>query len=204
MGKYSNFERAPRDFYPTPLEAMAGLLHHLPSTRFTYYEPCAGDGAMVRNMEIAVPQAVLVGASDIHPLDKGIERVDILKERPVGMVMADCVITNLPWRRDLLHPLIERIAEMLPMWTLLDSNWINTQGGAEIFQRYCVCVQPIGRLKWIEGSKDTGKQDVSWMLFDARKPPQKTPRHAPRLSRTAQREAMEYLRSRKETAFATA
>ena len=30
MGKRSNFERNPRDFYPTPKEAVIPLLPHLP------------------------------------------------------------------------------------------------------------------------------------------------------------------------------
>lgn len=43
MGKRSAFKRAPRDLYPTPLEAVRPLLPHLaPATR--YVEPCAGDG----------------------------------------------------------------------------------------------------------------------------------------------------------------
>jgi len=31
MGKRSSFERAPRDFYPTPAEAVTPLLAHLPA-----------------------------------------------------------------------------------------------------------------------------------------------------------------------------
>ena len=30
MGKRSDFERKPRDFYPTPMEAVEPLLEHLP------------------------------------------------------------------------------------------------------------------------------------------------------------------------------
>ena len=46
MGKRSNFERKPRDFYPTPIEAVYPLLEHLEED-FTFAEPCAGDGALL-------------------------------------------------------------------------------------------------------------------------------------------------------------
>ena len=43
MGKRSDFERKPRDFYPTPIEAVEPLVEHLPKT-FDFAEPCAGNG----------------------------------------------------------------------------------------------------------------------------------------------------------------
>ena len=50
MGKRSDFERKPRDFYPTPFEAVEPLIKHLPR-EFTFAEPCAGDGALVGHLE---------------------------------------------------------------------------------------------------------------------------------------------------------
>ena len=47
MGKRSEFERRERDFYPTPIKAVAPRIPHLPH-RFTYVEPCAGKGDLVR------------------------------------------------------------------------------------------------------------------------------------------------------------
>ena len=43
MGKRSDFERKPRAFYPTPIEAVYPLLEHLEED-FLFAEPCAGDG----------------------------------------------------------------------------------------------------------------------------------------------------------------
>ena len=34
--------------------------------------------------------------------------------------------------------------------------------------RPCSDIVPIGRVKWIEGSKDTGKDDHAWYRFDLR------------------------------------
>lgn len=47
MGKRSSFERKPRDYYPTPVEAIMPLIPHLPLSDTGYWEPCAGDGAMI-------------------------------------------------------------------------------------------------------------------------------------------------------------
>src|SRR6478735_4364360 len=50
MGKRSNFERIPRDFYPTPFAAVPPLIPHLRGVS-TFAEPCAGDGALARSLE---------------------------------------------------------------------------------------------------------------------------------------------------------
>lgn len=55
MGKRSNFKRRERDFYPTPPEAVAPLIPHLPEGRSNrwgvrYAEPCAGDGALIETL----------------------------------------------------------------------------------------------------------------------------------------------------------
>ena len=50
MGKRSNFERRPADFYPTPRAAVMPLIPHLRGIR-SFAEPCAGDGALVRHLE---------------------------------------------------------------------------------------------------------------------------------------------------------
>jgi hypothetical protein len=50
MGKRSSFERIPRDFYPTPFEAVPPLIPYLRGIK-TFAEPCAGDGALVRHLE---------------------------------------------------------------------------------------------------------------------------------------------------------
>ena len=50
MGKRSDYERKERDFYPTPLEAFLPVVPHLPYN-FTYIEPCAGDGTLIKHIE---------------------------------------------------------------------------------------------------------------------------------------------------------
>ena len=43
MGKRSNFERKPRDYYRTPIEAAEPIRPFMQDIQ-TFCEPCAGDG----------------------------------------------------------------------------------------------------------------------------------------------------------------
>ena len=61
MGKRSDFERVPRDFYPTPPEA---VLPHMAGV-VAYDEPCCGDGALILSLDGHNKECV--AASDIYP-----------------------------------------------------------------------------------------------------------------------------------------
>lgn len=73
-------------------------------------------------------------------------------------------ITNPPWSRDLLHPIIENLRKQLPTWILLDSDWCHTKQAIE-YMKYCAVMVSVGRVKWIPDSKYTGKDNCSWYLF---------------------------------------
>ena len=40
---------------------------------------------------------------------------------------ADVFITNPPWRRDVLHPIIVNLSDQAPTWLLLDAGWVHTR-----------------------------------------------------------------------------
>ena len=73
MGKRSNFERRPGDFYPTPSSAVLPLIPHLRGVR-TFAEPCCGDGALVRHLESFGLRCVYAGdirsGQDVVALDQ--------------------------------------------------------------------------------------------------------------------------------------
>ena len=160
MGKRSSFERIPRDFYPTPVEAVRPLLSHLlPATRFC--EPCAGDGRLIDHLTSA--GHVCAAAWDIEP-----RRDDIAKKNALEWVIGniDCFITNPPWARDILHPLIEHLSAEYPTWLLFDADWMHTRQSAP-FMPLCRKIVSVGRVKWIPDSPFTGKDNCAWYLFDA-------------------------------------
>ena len=159
MGKRSDFERVPRDFYPTPREAVLPLLRHLsPGTRFA--EPCAGDGALVDHLREA--GHLCTHASDIEPRRADIQEADALSGPWAGHTM---FITNPPWDRKILHPLIVHLSDVAPTWLLFDADWMHTRQSAPFMPRLRRIVS-VGRVKWIPDSKMTGKDNCAWHLFD--------------------------------------
>lgn len=171
VGKRSNFERKPRDFYPTPLPAVLPLLLHLlPRTRFA--EPCCGDLALVRHLEKHGHGCYW--ASDIER--RSIETViagstvgykavvaDALT-LTVPLQQADCIITNPPWDTKILHPMMEHfIKNSKYTWLLLKADWMHNVGSADLL-KYCDIIVSIGRVSWEENGT-SGKDNCCWYRF---------------------------------------
>ena len=160
MGRRSNFEHKPRNAYFTPAEAVTPLLAHLiPGS--TFIEPCAGDGRLIRHLEAAGHKCTF--ACDIEPLAEGIERRDVLcfDFRPPP---CEQIITNPPWERSVLHAMIEKFSKYAPCWLLYDAAWAYTKQ-AKPYLKFCYKIIPVGRVKWIEETKMSGKEDVAWYYF---------------------------------------
>jgi hypothetical protein len=155
MGKRSGFERIPNDAYTTPLAAVVPLVPHLRGIR-TFCEPCAGDGALVRHLEAHGLRCVYAGDIADGGDALAVERY------PAP------VITNPPWSRPLLHLLIEHFVQTAPCaWLLFDADWAHTRQSVPFLPR-CSHILPIGRVKWIPNTRDTGKDNAAWYRFDAR------------------------------------
>lgn len=155
------FERRKNDDYPTwDPRATAALLPHLaPCVRFV--EPCAG--AFVLGRQLVEAGHVCVEAYDIASQCDLVGVADALLRTPVAPF--DCFITNPPWTRELLHPLIVHLSDQAPTWLLFDADWAHTKQ-ARPFRDRLRAIVSVGRLKWIEGSKHDGKDNCAWYLFD--------------------------------------
>lgn len=159
MGKRSNFERRPQETYDTPFNAVGPLIPHLSFSRFD--EPCAGAGDLVRHLESYGLEAMR--RTDIEPRHPSVAKFNALD---INRCISRQFITNPPWRRDLLHPLIDHLRKLAPTWMLLDADWKYTIQSADLM-RYCSKVIAVGRLKWIPGTKMTGKDNCAWYLFES-------------------------------------
>ena len=160
MGKRSNFERNERDYYRTPEEALIPLLPHIDYITFNFIEPCAGDGTLT-SLLLKYTDGKCLYQSDIEPQESNILRKNVLdiEDKP------DYYITNPPWDRSILHPMIFHLTSLKPTWLLFDADWMHTRQSA-IFQKMLKKVVSIGRIKWIKDSKGTGKDNCCWYLFD--------------------------------------
>jgi hypothetical protein len=162
MGKRSTFERVERDFYTTPKSAVAPLLPFL-GDYMSYCEPCAGAGDLLRR--IPLPCA---SAYDIAPQSPHVELMDAMSLGLEDLRGADCIITNPPWRRDVLHPLISRFSALCDTWLLFDADWMHTRQASPYITR-CHMIVSVGRVKWVPDSKFTGKDNCCWYLFRPQK-----------------------------------
>lgn len=171
LGKRSEFLRVERDYYRT-FDPKAGeaLKSFIPDdTR--YAEPFAGKGDLIWNLKLANIKASCPLRSDIEPKDVSIEKFDAfdIKKQDFVDKNIDMIITNPPWSRPVLHKTIEYFAPMITTWLLLDANWLFTKQAKPYIDTWLTDVVTIGRLKWIEGTTMSGKDDCLWYKFSPNK-----------------------------------
>lgn len=156
MSKRSDFKRRPLDDYPTiDPRAVTVLLPFLAGVE-TFAEPCAGQRVLTDQLEAHGLRCL--HASDITD---GIDAFDL---RWLGAI--DAIITNPPWTRSILHPLIRHFQRIAPTWLLFDADWAFT-GQARPFLPQCSHFVSVGRLRWIPGTTQTGKDNCAWYRFHA-------------------------------------
>jgi hypothetical protein len=154
MGKRSAFERRPMDAYLTiDRRAVEALLPFISDLR-TFAEPCCGEMHLVRQLESAGLRCTYAG--DIRTGEDALHISDFNEP--------DAIITNPPWTRPILHDMIRHFQSIAPTWLLFDADWKETKQAAP-FLAQCSHVVAVGRLRWIEGTSQSGKDNVSWYRF---------------------------------------
>lgn len=158
MGKRSSFARIERDAYQTiDPRAVDKLIPHLRGVK-SFAEPCAGEGFLVGELQrhgfICAYEGDITTGLDalVHPFDEE--------------AVFDAIISNVPWKRDILHPMIQRFQAMAPTWLLFDADWAHTKQAAPFLDQ-CSHIISVGRLKWIPGSPHTSKDNCAWYRFHA-------------------------------------
>jgi hypothetical protein len=160
MGKRSDFPRRKMDAYDTPLDPVVPLVQHLKAEGIrTFAEPCVGNLCLLDHLLYLGLHCTYAG--DIKTGEDALTIPRRLFASP------DAIITNPPWTRSLLHPLILRFQEIAPTWLLFDSDWASCRLAVPYLDQ-CSHILAVGRVKWIAGSKNTGKDNASWYRFDAR------------------------------------
>ncbi len=166
MGKRSDFKRRKNDGYDTPPEAVAPLIRQLSGNGLSFWEPCAGAFALGTALMDAGLHCSL--ASDISPRAGGVVKMDAMTEilsPRLGILSADLIITNPPWTRQILHPMIDHFRKMRPTWLLFDADWMHCKQAIP-YLPYCHKIVSVGRVKWIPDSPHTGKDNAAWYFFD--------------------------------------
>lgn len=172
MGKRSSFPRRPMDAYqtidPRAVQKLLPFLHGID----TFAEPCAGEGKLLLALERAGLSCAYRG--DISTGQDAFQ---------IQSLSVDAIITNPPWTREILHPLIRHFQRLAPTWLLFDADWPHTKQSAPYLPN-CSHIVSVGRLIWMEGTKQTGKDNVAWYRFHAQH--REGPRfYGPELARAA-------------------
>lgn len=166
------YERQEKDKYRTMMSAVVDVVEYMPP-EVKFIEPCAGDGRLIRHLE-SFEGLNCVQAFDIAPDAPHIPEGDMLT-MPFSS-QADAIITNPPWRRDLLHALMDRIIdERMPAWLLFDHNWLATKQ-TQPYSGYIRLILPIGRHLWFDkpppgkDKHEPPKDDAMWVFMDGGNP----------------------------------
>ena len=145
MSKFSSFERIDKEFYPTidPKSIPPNFLKHIKGK--TYAEPCCGAGDLVN---LIGDNAVCRWESDLNPSGCGVAW-DAMKLTKNELEKCDLIVTNPPYLKDVLLPLISHLSSLRPTWMLLPAGFAHTKYAKDYMLR-CEYMVNIGRLYWFE------------------------------------------------------
>lgn len=160
MGKRSpDFEKKPRDYYPTiDPSAVEALVPHL-KICCQFIEPCAGAGDLLDRLENHGIECQ--GAYDIEPGSPYIAKGNCLN---LTRQDVDYYITNPPFTWVILQPIMDHLISLLPTWLLLPADVMHNVRIAP-YMKKCVKVVSIGRMYW-QDNKVKGVDNYCWYLFD--------------------------------------
>ncbi len=91
--------RRENDFYETPIGLTAALFHHLKlQSGQVIYEPCVGDGAILKTLHGCAERGMTIYSNDINPHKEASFHVDASKVWPLlPEIKIDWTITNPPF-----------------------------------------------------------------------------------------------------------
>lgn len=157
------FEKRPRNFYPTPLSAVKALKGILPNN-FSFCEPCAGAGDLVRHLEAEFEEAVCFLPMDIEPQADWVMKGDALNISAEDLEYCDVIITNPPFDWKTVKPMMDHFISLKHTIMLLPADFIHNIRFAP-YLKWCYLIKSIGRVKWIEDSKGSGVENYIWAFF---------------------------------------
>ena len=165
----SNFKKKKNDFYQTVDPAAPLALHNVLEPQTKYTEPCVGCGALVYGLSEYGHRCVhaydLIMRKKTPQYARQLDAFDLTEKH---VRKSDFIITNPPFTRSILHPMIENFISLRPTWLLFEADWAHT-GQSIPYMPYCKKIVSVGRLRWFKNTKGKSTKDFSWYLFTDRK-----------------------------------
>ena len=145
MSKRSTFDKISKDFYPTidPNAIPTKLVEFIRGK--TYAEPCCGEGDLV---DLLTDVSLCRWESDIDPKRRH-TAWDALRLTNHQLEKCELIITNPPFSKTLLLPMIDVFTKLKPTWLLLPADLMHNQYFAP-HMSVCSKVVSVGRLFWFK------------------------------------------------------
>jgi len=143
MGKRSDFDKIPRDYYPTidPKALPPKFIEFVRGK--TYAEPCCGEGDLV---DLLMDISICRWESEIEY--RGCGKVwDAMCLSKHELSKCDLIIGNPPYTKSVLLPMIDHFISLKPTWLLLPSDLMHNIYFAP-YMKKCSKVVSVGRLFW--------------------------------------------------------
>ena len=169
MSKRSDFPKVSKDFYPTTdPKAVESLIPFISGK--TYAEPCYGNGDLE---DLLMDVATCKWRSDVRETVASSKVMDAMSLTKGDLEGIDLIVTNPPFTRAVLMPMLHHFITLKPTWLLLPADYMQNVyfGGAML---RCQKVLSIGRLKWIKGSKHTSVDNFCWYFWPQHSEQQET------------------------------
>ena len=169
MSKRSDFPKVDKDFYATTdPKAVEPLIPFIRGK--TYVEPCYGNGDLE---DLLMDVAICQWRSDIRETVESSKVMDALYLTKDQLCGIDLIVTNPPFTRDILMPMLYHFITLKPTWLLLPADYMQNVYFGDAMVR-CQKVVSIGRLKWIKGSKYTSVDNFCWYFWPQHSEQQET------------------------------
>ena len=168
MGKREEVKKpkSARDFYATiDPDAVTPLLPYLAYQSFA--ELCAGEGDLVKLLHSnGVRCSYAIDIEYTSFLRTNGYWGDALDVTELDLEFSDCIVTNPPFTKSVLLPLIDHFVTLKPTWLLLPADMLHNKYMTP-YMKKCELVLSIGRLCWfpVNGKKVKGVDNFIWAKF---------------------------------------
>jgi len=163
MSKRSSFDKIPREYYPTtdPKAIPPKFIEFIRGK--TYAEPCCGEGDLT---ELLMDISSCRWESDIEYRGCG-KQWDAMCLSKNELERCDLIITNPPYSRDVLLPMIDHFISLKPTWLLLPADMMHNLYFGD-YMRKCSKVISVGRICWFpkEGKRVASTDNYMWAYWE--------------------------------------
>lgn len=160
MSKRSDFPKVEKDYYPTTdPRAVEPLVPFIRGK--TYAEPCYGNGDLE---DLLMDVAICKWRSDARETVGSSKVLDAMSLTKSDLEGIDLIVTNPPFTKTVLMPMLAHFITLKPTWLLLPADYAHNVYFGDAMRK-CAKMVSVGRLKWIKNSKYTSVDNFCWYFW---------------------------------------